>query len=282
MRILTFDIEDWFHLLGHTSTKSEKNWSDFESRIRLGMDNIFSILEESNMNASFFVVGWIANKYPNIIKEISDMGFEVGSHTYSHQLCYDLNRKQLSQDIEKSIKIIEDCTGTKVRMFRAPGFSITPSNKWVFDVLYDNGIKIDCSIFPTSRAHGGFAHDELNRPSKIYYNGVNIKEFPLNTIRFLGKQFVFSGGGYFRAMPYRLIKSFTKKSEYVMTYFHPRDFDFDQPMISDLSYLRKFKSYIGLKNCKNKLTRWLKEYKFTDLKSAEEKIDWDHIKTIVL
>ena len=83
-------------------------------------------------------------------------------------------------------------------------------------------------------------------------------------------------------MPYRLIKSFTKKSDYVMTYFHPRDFDFDQPMISDLSYLRKFKSYIGLKNCKNKLTRWLKEYKFTDLKSAEEKIDWDHIKTIVL
>ena len=186
MRILTFDIEDWFHLLGHTSTKSEKNWSDFESRIRLGMDNIFSILEESNMNASFFVVGWIANKYPNIIKEISDMGFEVGSHTYSHQLCYDLNRKQLSQDIEKSIKIIEDCTGTKVRMFRAPGFSITPSNKWVFDVLYDNGIKkLIAQSFQLVEHMEDLLMDELNRPSKIYYNGVNIKEFPLNTIRFL-------------------------------------------------------------------------------------------------
>jgi hypothetical protein len=114
-------------------------------------------------------------------------------------------------------------------------------------------------------------------------NSLNeIKKYePDLLISILGKQFVFSGGSYFRVLPYYLIKRFTKKSDYKMAYFHPRDFDSDQLMISDLPYIRKFKSYVGLKNCKNILTKWLREYNFTDIKSAE-KNDWDHIRNIVL
>ena len=125
MKILTFDIEDWFHILDNESTKSLKQWSNFDSRIQLGMELIYDILEASEKSATFFVVGWMAEKYPEIIREISDRGYEIGSHTHLHQLAYEQDRKTFYCDVERSIKTLEDCTGKKVSSFRAPGFSIT-------------------------------------------------------------------------------------------------------------------------------------------------------------
>lgn len=280
MNILTFDIEEWFHILDNSKTKGLKEWSNFESRIHKNMDIIFKIIEKKNTSATFFVLGWIAEKYPDIVKEIANRGYEVGSHTHLHQLVYTQDKKTFKNDVEKSIKTIEDCIGLKVTSFRAPGFSIKEENKWAFEVLHDLGITKDLSVFPAGRAHGGFPSYKKSTPSILKYNGIKLKEFPINTYSFFGKPLIFSGGGYFRLCNYNLIKSWTKKSDYVMTYFHPRDFDFDQPIVPGLSATRRFKSYVGLKNCEFKLEKWLTDFKFIDLCSAEKKINWNNVPVV--
>lgn len=282
MNILTFDIEEWFHLLDNPTTKSIDQWGDFESRIHIGMESIFNILETSGGSATFFVVGWMAEKYPEIIREISDQGFEIGSHTHLHQLAYEQDRKTFYNDVEKSIKTLEDCTGKKVSSFRAPGFSITKNNKWAFEVLHELGITKDSSVFPAGRAHGGLPSYNSAKPSIIAYNGVRLKEFPINTHTIIGKPFIFSGGGYFRLCPYKIVKNWTHKSDYVMTYFHPRDFDYEQPLVPGLSPIRHFKSYVGIKNCKIKLQQWLNDFDFIDLNQAEKLILWDQVPEVKL
>ena len=282
MKILTFDIEEWFHILDNKETKSISEWSKFDSRIGLGMDMIYDILEKTEKSATFFVVGWMAEKYPEIIKGISNRGFEIGSHTHLHQLAYQQDRQTFFNDVEKSIKTIEDCIGKKVTSFRAPGFSITENNKWAFEVLHGLGITKDSSVFPAGRAHGGLPSFGIAIPSIIEYNGLNLKEFPINTHSILGKSFIFSGGGYFRLLPYKIIKKFTFQSNYIMTYFHPRDFDKEQPMVPGLSYSRRFKSYVGIKKCKSKLEQWLSDFKFIDLNEADRLIDWSQVPTVKL
>ena len=142
------------------------------------------------------------------------------------------------------------------------------------------GIEKDTSVFPASRAHGGLPSYDLAIPSIIEYNGIKLKEFPINTHTVLGKSFVFSGGGYFRLLPYKIIKNWTLESDYVMTYFHPRDFDSKQPFVPGLSPSRLFKSYVGIKNCKPKLERWLNDFDFVDLNHADQSIIWNQVPII--
>jgi len=280
MNILTFDIEDWFHLLDNTSTKTAKEWRNYETHIYKNMEHIFSVLNEVNAKATFFVLGWIAEKYPKVIKEISDRGYEIGSHTTNHQLVYEQNEKEFYNDVNRSIKTLEDLTGKKVKTFRAPGFSITEKNKWAFKILCDLGIEFDASIFPASRSHGGFPSYGNAKPSILICNGVKLKEFPINTHNILGQSLIYSGGGYFRLTPYRLIKKWTKRDDYVMSYIHPRDLDPNQPIIEGLSLLRKFKSYVGLKSAENKLKKWLTDFDFIDIATANKKIDWNKVDII--
>lgn len=274
MRILTFDIEEWFHILDNESTKTVNEWLNYESRIHANMERIFELLSQNNQKATFFVVGWIAEKYPEVVKKINDYGHQIGSHTHMHQLMYEQKRAEVQEDLRKSINILESITGKKVSAFRAPGFSITEKNKWVFDILAENGITHDSSIFPAGRAHGGFPSYSRAEPSIIDSNGYHIREFPINTASILNNKWIYSGGGYFRLTPYKLIKYWTESSEYVMTYFHPRDFDPDQPVIKDLSRSRKFKTYVGLSSCMQKLEKWTSEFEFTDLQAADEYVDW--------
>ena len=151
MKILTFDLEDWFHILDNESTKSSSQWGNYESRIRIGTEIILNILTKHNLNATFFVLGWIAEKYPQVVKEINSLGFEIGSHTHFHQLVYSQNKIAFHNDVEKSIKTIEDCIGKRVKYFRAPGFSITENTLWAFEVLNKLKIEIDSSIFPSKK-----------------------------------------------------------------------------------------------------------------------------------
>lgn len=282
MNILTFDIEEWFHLLDNTSTKTQEQWSHFKPRIHKNMEVIYEILDHKKVEATFFVVGWMAEKFPEVIRNISDRGYEIGSHTHLHQLVYEQDRRTFFRDVEKSIKTIEDCTGKKVTSFRAPGFSITEQNKWAFEVLFELGITTDSSVFPASRAHGGLPAYKVAAPSFLEYNGARLMEFPINTHTFLGKPLIFSGGGYFRLLPYQVIKNCTQNSNYVMTYFHPRDFDYGQPVINGLSPTRRFKSYVGLKSCKPKLEKWLNDFDFIDLNTAIDRVDWTMVKTVNL
>ncbi len=246
MKILTFDIEEWFHILDNASTKTVKEWSSYESRIHANMNRILDMLDSKNQKATFFCLGWIAEQYPEVIKEIDKRGFEIGSHTYMHQLIYEQKRLDFRKDLNASIEILEDIVGKKVTSFRAPGFSLNSEVLWAFDELIANGITHDSSIFPAPRSHGGIANFSNQYPHRLIYNGVSIKEFPINTKRIGSFKFVYSGGGYFRLFPITLLHHWFNQDDYVMTYFHPRDFDVGQPMIKDLSLFRKFKSYYGI------------------------------------
>lgn len=282
VNILTFDIEEWFHILDNPSTRTINEWNKFECRIHANIERLFEVLDKTDRRATFFCLGWIAEKYPDVVKEITSRGYEIGTHGRMHQLVYEQSPKDFKEDLGFAVKTLEDLTGVRVRYFRAPGFSIREDNKWAFEVLASLGIEVDCSIFPTRRAHGGFPSFGSPFPTVISYNGIELQELPLNFVTLGGMPLIFSGGGYFRLFPYELIKHWTKKSNYLMSYLHPRDFDPDQPVIKDLSLFRRFKSYTGLKTAGEKLTRWLTDFDFVDVGTAIKQIDWDKVPRVEL
>jgi len=282
MKILTFDVEEWFHILDHPSTASEKEWVNKEYRLDKNMDRILTFLQENNQKATFFILGWVAKEFPHIVKKLDDLGYELATHSHRHQLAYEQTREEFREDLKLSINSIEDITGKKVTIYRVPGFSIKDENRWAFEEIYEAGIKIDCSVFPASRSHGGFCEYDHAKPSLLKINGYTLKEFPINTFSFFYKEIIFSGGGYFRIMPYFCIKYLTQKSDYVMTYFHPRDFDKDVPILDDLSLIRKFKLKVGLESAFEKFKRYIQDFEFTDIKEADKKIDWQSVKEIYI
>ena len=277
MRILTFDIEDWFHFLEHNSTRTETQWKDYESRVRQNTLNILQFLEKHQQKATFFVIGWIAKKNPGLVKEISGAGHEIGLHSYGHQLIWQQTPEEFRQDLLRNIGILEDQLGYKIDKYRAPGFSVKLKNLWAFDVMAEVGITTDASIFPAARAHGGMPSFLYNSPCIIQHNGVSIKEFPMNYTRIAGVRTIFSGGGYFRFWPYSMIKHHTEKSGYVMSYFHPRDFDTKQPLLSDLGPYRRFRAYYGIHSSQHKLEEWIREFSFNDLQTADASINWGNM-----
>ncbi len=282
MRILTFDIEDWFHFLEHRSTKDEVQWKDYEPRVRQNTANVLEMLEKHSQKATFFIVGWIANKNPGLVKEIADAGHEIGLHSYGHQLIWQQTPDEFRQDLLRNIGVLEDQLGYKVDTFRAPGFSVKRSNLWALEVMAEAGISADASIFPALRAHGGMPSFPNNFPCIIEHNGIRIKEFPVNYSKMAGIRTVVTGGGYFRLWPYSLIRHYTENSPYVMGYFHPRDFDLGQPLLRDLGPYRRFRAYYGLRNSQQKLERWISEYAFTDLRTADASINWEEVPVVTL
>lgn len=282
MNILTFDIEEWFHILDHPSTRGEEQWVRFPERIEANCDRILEILSSYDHKATFYCVGWIVQKYPQVINKIIDSGYEVGTHTMMHQLVYEQTKNEFKQDMIRCVGDLEDLSGKKVKHFRAPGFSITERNKWAIEVIAELGIETDSSIFPTQRAHGGFPSFGQAKPSIILYNGIAIKEFPINIKTIMNREIIFTGGGYFRLFPYSMIKKWCKESDYIMSYLHPRDFDKGQPIIADLPISRKIKSYIGISSAQSKLEKWLSDFEFTDVSTADKLVDWSKANVIKL
>jgi polysaccharide deacetylase family protein (PEP-CTERM system associated) len=270
MKFLTFDIEDWFHILDHPETANPSSWVKFESRIDYGVGLILDLMDEHDLKGTFFCLGWIAEKHPHIIKRIDAAGHHIGTHSYYHQLAYEQTEDEYRKDLSNSINILSDLTGKSIDAYRAPGFSVKESNLWAFDVMYEEGIKYDSSVFPANRAHGGLPQFTTDQPCKVLTKkGYEIIELPMNTAFLLGQQFVFSGGGYFRLLPEWYLKKLFKSQDYVMTYFHPRDFDANQPLIPGLSKFRKFKSYTGIMKNSKKLGSVIKQNSFVELKNTD-------------
>jgi polysaccharide deacetylase family protein (PEP-CTERM system associated) len=280
MNILTFDIEDWYNCDFITP---DLNWDKYEVRIYEGVDMILMELETRKLKATFFCLGWIAEKHPEVIRKIHAHGHHIGCHSYQHELAFRFDREGFKNDTEKSKKLIEDLIGEEINAFRAPGFSISKKNVWALEVLTELGFEYDCSLFPASHDYGGFTSYGKAEPAILnLQNGKQIKEFPINIQSVLGKNIVFSGGGFFRFFPYSLIQYWTKKSPYTMTYFHTRDFDPDQPMIDSLPLMRKFKSYVGLKTSFAKFQKLLNDFELMSVEEADLLIDWESTRVIKL
>lgn len=275
--ILTFDLEEWFHILDIDYLESNKIWGKFEGRICENTYRILDVFKENKIKVTFFVLGWIAKKYPDLILSISNLGHEIGTHSLNHILIYKSSPKIFRDDLKESIDIIQDITNKKVITFRAPGFSIKKETLWAYDILVNEGIEIDSSIFPASRGHGGIKDFVFDHPFRIKIGEKIIKEFPVNVFKVGRFKMPFSGGGYFRLIPFPAILYFCKKSDYVMTYFHPRDFDPNQPVIKEIPFFRRFKSYHGLKKSIEKFKKILNRFDFIDISTANKQINWDGV-----
>ncbi|MDR0789410.1 MAG: glycosyltransferase [Bacteroidales bacterium] len=271
LRILSFDIEQWFDILDRDKAVEDNG----DKRIYEGVDLLLQFLEKHSYKATFFVVGDIAKQYPDLVRQIAEK-YEIGTHSMHHKLVYEMERDEFRTDLFESIHTIEDVIGKKVKYYRAPGFSLHNEQSWTFDIMSEAGIEIDSSLTNAVTASYGHFHGIVKEPFILNHNGIEMKELPFVS------QFpvLFSAGGYFRLLNYRAIKRMTKHSDYLMSYFHPRDFDFRQPMLSDVSLMRKFKSYYGLRNTAGKFDKWLSDFEFTDIGTAIQRIDWAKVPKI--
>jgi polysaccharide deacetylase family protein (PEP-CTERM system associated) len=278
MNILTFDIEDWYNCDFITP---DFNWDKYEVRIYKGVERILQELSSRDLHATFFCLGWIAEKHPDVIRWIHAQGHHVGCHSYQHELSFRFDRNGFRQDTEKSKNIIENLIGSSINAFRAPGFSITDRNVWALEVLAELGFEYDCSLFPATHDYGGFTRFGNAEPVVFNLaNGSQLKEFPINIQHVFGKNIVFSGGGFFRFYPYWMIKYWALRAPYLMTYFHPRDFDPEQPRIDTLTLTRTFKSYVGLSTSFAKFQRLLNDFEFVSVEAASRQIDWTKTRAI--
>lgn len=276
MKILTVDLEDWFHLLDIPAVANPDDWGGFDSRLHRNVERLLDLFAKHRVTATFFCLGWVADRYPEIVKRIAALGHDIGSHSNRHTLIYRQTRAEFRQDTIRSIATIEDLTGNKVLSYRAPGFSITAESLWAFEVLAELGIAYDSSIFPASRGHGGIPGFEHSVPVRLAIGGHTINEFPMSVTTVAGKKLAFSGGGYFRLLPAPVLASLFGRADYVMTYFHPRDIDPDQPVIP-MSAIRRFKSYVGLASCYSKLDDMLARHPFVDMAAAARMVDWESV-----
>lgn len=292
MNILTFDIEEWYIEKTYHGGRKKK-YAEFD-RI---LAQILDLLDKENTKATFFCVGEMANDFPEVIKRIANRGHEVACHSNKHLWLNKLSKEEVMEDTRKAVDSLEQCVGQKVISYRAPAFSVGETNPWVFEVLANCGIERDASVFPAMRDFGGFASFTEKTPSLVTYKGVTLKEFPIATIKLLGNEVAYSGGGYFRFFPLSFIRKQMKHQSYSMSYFHIGDLIVDMKRVMTKEeyeeyfkesgslinrYKRYVKSNIGTKGALNKLIKLIENEEFIDLDEADRRIDWREVPKIEL
>ncbi len=254
----TVDVEDWYHILDTPKAPDFSHWGQLESRVEKNMDVILSLLKERSAPATFFWLGWVAERHKNLVRRCLDEGHEVASHGYAHVLAYQVGREKFRDDIQHGKRVLEDIIGQAVDGFRAPGFGIKDDTAWAFDEICAAGYQYDSSVFPSSRGHGGM------RQAPVGCYIIDTAEGPLvelsmSVVEKFNRRFSFFGGGYLRLFPLVLIRWGIAKvhgaGHPLIIYIHPREVDPDHPRLP-LSLIRRYKSYIGLKSTLPKIG-WL-------------------------
>lgn len=291
MNILSFDIEEWYlnqQKGGSVEKQTEYDWY---------LNAILDKLDERNFKATFFCVGEMGRLFPEVIRKIQKRGHEIGCHSNIHTWLNKMTEEECREDTRCALDSLEQCLGEKVKSYRAPAFSIGESNKWAFEMLVENGIERDSSVFPASRDFGGFPHFGQKMPCIVEYNGVRIKEFPICTTKVLGKELAYSGGGYFRFFPLKFVENEMKKSRYVMCYFHIGDLVPEHKAIKSKEeyeayykergtlkarYVRYLKSNLGKKKAFSKMMQLIDGVDFVNLRQADSKLDWNSMAVVKL
>jgi polysaccharide deacetylase family protein (PEP-CTERM system associated) len=272
MHVLTFDVEDWFHVLDNDATGSPSAWPLLESRVERNTLRILDELGVRGIRATFFCLGWIAEHHPALVRRIAAEGHEVGTHSYAHLPVCEACRDAFEPDLRRSLHLLEDLIGRRVTCYRAPGGTLSLHHAWAIDTLIAQGIEVDCSI-PRARL-GGRGHGPVGGPATIASHGGCLRELPLGGERAFGVDFRCSSSGYFRLSPYAVVQWQLRQGRYVMSYFHPRDFDPDQPTVEGLSLLRRLKARVGLRSAFVRFRSLLDEFEFVNVREAVGQIDW--------
>lgn len=272
--ILTIDVEDYFHVAALAKSISVSDWDNIASRVESNTQSLLTIFSSLGVKATFFVLGWVAERYPRLIKEIDAAGHEVASHGYSHQLIYNQTPTVFREETLKSKAILENIIGKPVKGYRAASYSITKKSLWALDVLADAGFVYDSSIFPVRHDNYGIPGSPTEPHIKDTPNGNKLIEFPLSTYRLLGQAIPVAGGGYFRLYPYWLSRFFynsiNKNNKPFVFYLHPWEIDPGQPRVK-ASWFSEFRHYNNLDKCEKRLSRLLNDFDFItmDEKLAE-------------
>lgn len=291
MNILTFDIEEWY--IEKISGGRDYRYRQFDEVL----SKLLDMLDAHQMKGTFFCVGRMAMDFPEVIRKILERGHEIGCHSHVHTWINKMSEEALRKDTSEALKALEDVSGQKVVSYRAPAFSLTEQNKWAVNVLAECGIENDASIFPTSRDFGGYPVFPQDTPCEISYQGATLKEYPISLASLFGKKIAYSGGGYFRLLPYWFVSKTMKQRDYNICYFHLADLIHEEhKMLNKASYeayfkepgtlknrlIRYVKSNVGTGDAYGKMTKLLENHAFVSINQANGMIDWSKSKKILL
>jgi len=265
---ITVDVEDWFHVSVLRKVIPFSQWQNQESRIMPNLIKTMELFDEYKVKGTFFVLSWLAERYPEIVEMIIDHGHEIGSHGYAHRIIYEHTPDEFKFDLDKSITILERISGKTINSYRAPSYSITRDSLWAFEALVQRGIEYDSSVFPIK--HDLYGIREIPRfPFYIRFSdGKQLTEIPPSTLRLAGENVPISGGGYLRLFPFWFIQNGMKRingmGKPVIFYFHPWELDPDQPKL-EMSPLSKFRHYSNLENTEKRIRQLLENFTFSTL-----------------
>ncbi len=256
----TVDFEDWYQSLGLPMER----WDEYESRIHIGHEKLLTLLQKHRVKASYYIVGDVIDRHPDIIKEIIDEGHEIGCHTYTHRAIYDMSPEELDNELKKSNQALKKISSIDFTGFRAPMWSIDENSWWALDVVKKNQYQYDTSIYPGDNKRTGIE----GYPKRMHKLDNNLTEIPCCTFPFL-RWTVGVGGAYFRILPYtvtrRALRRLNTAGENGMFYVHPWELDPEHPRVQGLSRRLRYPHYYNLKNTENRIDRLLSDFEFCTL-----------------
>jgi polysaccharide deacetylase family protein (PEP-CTERM system associated) len=263
---LTVDVEDYFHVAALASSIPRDSWTSRESRVVGNTHRLLSLFEQFNVRGTFFVLGWVAERYPDLIKAIAADGHEIACHGFSHRLVYEQSPEEFYEETLRSKRLLEDITGSRVLGYRAASYSVVRESLWALDILVELGFTYDSSIFPVHHDRYGIPDAERAPHRLSTPHGKVIVEWPLATATILGLRLPVAGGGYFRLLPYWLshwgLASINRRElRPFIFYLHPWEIDPAQPRVA-ANWLSRFRHYTNLEKCEERLRRLLGEFRF--------------------
>ena len=258
---LTIDVEDYFQVSAFAPYIDRSQWDLRECRVERNVDRILSLLDESNTRATFFTLGWIAERYPALVRRIVDGGHELASHGYGHERVSDLSEGAFFHDIHRAKALLEDISGVRVQGYRAPSFSIGSGNLWALDTLQRAGYRYSSSIYPIRHDHYGMP----DAPRFAHQVRDGLMEVPPTTLRMFNRNLPSSGGGYFRLLPYALSRWMlhqvnTQDSSPAVFYFHPWELDAGQPRVRGIGFKTRFRHYVNIGRMEQRLGHLLQDF----------------------
>ena len=262
---MSVDVEDYFHVSVFDGIVPRSKWADMESRVRANTDKLLDLFDEFGVSSTFFILGWVAERHPELVRDIAARGHEVASHGYAHRLIYDQTPAAFRDDVRRAKHLLEDAAGCAVDGFRAPSYSVTPRSLWALDVLIEEGYHYDASIFPVRHDRYGIPVSP-REPFAIHREGGSLTEVPGSTVRVGALNFPIAGGGYFRILPYAwtrwgIDRLNTVEQRPAVFYIHPWEIDPDQPRLAT-GWLGRFRHYRNLDKTEGRLRALLSEFRF--------------------
>jgi len=272
---LTIDLEDYYQVSAFAEQAAPGGWDSYESRVEVNTERLLRMLEEAGRKATFFTLGWVARKYPRLVRQVADGGHEIACHSNSHCLVYSMTPAEFREDTLQAKQALEDAAGAPVRGYRAPSFSINAQSLWAFEVLAELGFQYDSSVFPIRHANYGMPRAPRS-PFAIRTASGTILEFPMPTLEMRGVRAPLAGGAYLRLLPYwytrwgiRFLNA--KENRSVCVYVHPWEFDSQQPRMKGSASAR-LRHYFGLRGAEAKFRRLLRDFELLPLGSLAEEL----------